>query len=112
MKKLLVTRPTTEENISRGLKVFGFGIALWSESNILNDKKMSIEQKGIETGSNVISTFGGIYGAAWGIGWESGRVITQIPWYRQNVRPHIQDFLGSPRDEVLKLNPEDEKYFQ
>lgn len=79
---------------------------------ILNDKKMSGTQKSIETGSNVISTFGGVYGAAWGIGREAGRTITQIPWYRQNVRPLIQDFLGVPRDEVPKISSEDEKYFQ
>ena len=54
----------------------------------------------------------GVYGAAWGIGWESGRVITQNNWYRQNLRPEIQDFLGVPRDEVPKIPSEDEKYFQ
>ena len=64
------------KNVSRGLKVFGFGIGLWSQYNILTDKKMSGAQKNIETGSNVISTFGGVYGAAWGIGWEAGRTIT------------------------------------
>lgn len=100
------------KNVSRGLKVFGFGIGLWSQYNILTDKKMSGAQKSIETGSNVISTFGGVYGAAWSVGWETGRVVTQIPWYRQNVRPEIQDFLAVPRDEVPKISSEDEKYFQ
>ncbi len=100
------------KNISRGLKVFGFGIGLWSQYNIITDKEMSSQQKTIETGSNVITTFGGVYGAAWGIGWESGRVITQNNWYRQNVRPLLQDLQGIPRDEVPKSSSEYDKYFQ
>jgi hypothetical protein len=73
---------------------------------------MSTEQKSIEIGSNVISTFRGVYGAAWGIGWETGRTITQIPSYRQNVRPLLQDLQGIPRDEVPKSSSEYDKYFQ
>ncbi len=99
-------------NVSRGLKVFGFGIGLWSQYNILSDNKMSTGQKEIETGSNFISTFGGVYGAAWGIGWEVGRTITQIPWYRQNIRPLLQDLQGIPRDEVPKSSTEFDKYYQ
>jgi hypothetical protein len=33
------------------------------------------------------------------IGWESGRFISKVPWYRQNVRPILQDILGAERDE-------------
>lgn len=93
------------QTASRGLKFFGWGIGLWSQFNIFNDNKMSTSQKRIETGSNAISTFGGLYGAGWGVGWETGRVLTQQDWYRQNVRPHLQDLLGVERDEVPKLDP-------
>ena len=36
----------------------------------------------IEQGSNLGSTFGGIYGAAWGIGLELGRTISTFDWYQ------------------------------
>ncbi len=52
-----------------------------------------------EQGTNVISTFGGIYGAAWGVGWELGRAVTSIPWYRANIRPLVQDAIGVERYE-------------
>ncbi len=29
------------------------------------------------------STFGGLEGAAWGIGWETGRFITSMEWYQE-----------------------------
>lgn len=32
---------------------------------------MSALQFGLEEVSNAVSTFGGLYGAAWGVGWES-----------------------------------------
>ncbi len=37
----------------------------------------------VEQISNVISTSGGIYGAAWGIGWELGRTFTNTNWYQE-----------------------------
>ena len=52
----------------------------------------------IEQTSNVISSLGWV-GAAWGVGWELGRGLTSIPWYRANIRPLIQDALGVERDE-------------
>lgn len=36
----------------------------------------------MEKSSNAYSTFGGLYGAAWGVGWEAGRVITKTGWYQ------------------------------
>jgi hypothetical protein len=36
----------------------------------------------MEEASNGYSTFGGIYGASWGIGWEMGRTITEFDWYQ------------------------------
>ena len=101
------------KNVSRGFKYFGYGLGLYNAINIQNDKAFSGKQKAIEKTSNAISTFAPFpYGASWGIGWEAGRTITQIPWYRQNVRPLIQDLLEVPRDEVPKSSSEFDKYFQ
>lgn len=36
-----------------------------------------------EQSSNAYSTFGGLYGAAWGIGWELGRTVTNTSWYQE-----------------------------
>jgi hypothetical protein len=35
----------------------------------------------IEQGANTFSTLGGIWGAAFGIGWEGCRFITTLDWY-------------------------------
>jgi RHS repeat-associated protein len=56
----------------------------------------------IEQGSNAFSTLGGPIGAFWGIGWEGGRAITSIPWYRRNVRTGIRDLFGLERDEFVE----------
>jgi len=58
----------------------------------------------IEQGSNAFGTFGGIYGVAHVFGWEDGRGISQIDWYRDNIRPVIQDALGIQRDEHPNLS--------
>jgi RHS repeat-associated protein len=81
----------TAKNISRGFKGFGYGIGLYSEYGILTDDDISNRDKAVETGSNIISTFGGLHGAAWGIGWELGRRVTQTDWYNNYVRPQLQD---------------------
>ncbi|OQC47521.1 MAG: hypothetical protein BWX58_01504 [Deltaproteobacteria bacterium ADurb.Bin026] len=36
-----------------------------------------------ELSTTGVSTFGGLYGAAWGIGWEAGRFITSMEWYQE-----------------------------
>ncbi|MFZ7131343.1 MAG: hypothetical protein ACOWWR_03190 [Eubacteriales bacterium] len=36
-----------------------------------------------EQGTNAFSTLGGIYGAAWGVGWELGRGVTNMGWYQE-----------------------------
>lgn len=81
--------------ISRGFKIGGWGIALYNEKDILFNSGYSNTTKTIETASNAYSTLGGVYGAAWGFGWEVGRVIAQTDWYNQNVRPGLQDFYRS-----------------
>jgi hypothetical protein len=37
----------------------------------------------MEEASSAYSTFGGLYGAAWSVGWEAGRYVTQQIWYQK-----------------------------
>ena len=83
--------------ISRGLTGLGYGLGAYNAISIhgqYQSGEINGLQYGLEQGSNVISTVGGIYGAAWGIGWEAGRAITNIPGYHENVRVPVQRFLG------------------
>jgi len=83
----------------------GYGLGVWGAFDINRqymNEEISRSQMRIEQTSNLISTVGGIYGAAWGVGWEGGRYITSIPWYRANIRPLVQDAVGAQRDEVFK----------
>jgi RHS repeat-associated protein len=84
-------RQATARRASIGFKYLGYGIGLLQESGIVFNNQLSTRDKIIESGSNLYSTFGGLYGAAWGIGWESGRMITQSDWYNTVVRPKLQD---------------------
>ena len=80
----------------------GYGLGVWNAYDINNqyqNGEISQGQMVAEQGTNVISTFGGIYGAAWGVGWELGRAVTSIPWYRANIRPLVQDLIGVERYE-------------
>jgi len=82
--------------VSTGLKVGGFALAGYNAVKInqqFNAGQISGSRMAIEQTSNVVSTFG-ILGAAWGIGWETGRAITNIPGYHQNVRLPLQRMLG------------------
>src|SRR5262249_47184644 len=91
------------EKWAKGFKYGGWALGVYNAVLIFNDKEMSGSQKWIEEGSNAFGTFGGIYGIAHVIGWEAGRAITKQDWYRENIRPHIQDFLRIDRDEYPKL---------
>jgi RHS repeat-associated protein len=90
-------------NVSKGFKVAGWALGITNAILIMNNKEMSGTQKWIEQGSNAFGTVGGIYGAAWSLGWEGGRAISNNDWYRENVRPLIQDALGIQRDEFPRL---------
>lgn len=84
----------------------GYGLSAWNAYDINRQYLNGDIGKGrmlVEQGSNAISSLG-IVGAAWGVGWELGRGVTSIPWYRANIRPVIQDGLGIPRDEYLKTS--------
>ncbi len=84
-------RQATAKKASLGFKYLGYGIGLYQGIGILYNDDITGRDKIIESSSNVISTIGGMYGAAWGIGWESGRMITQSDWYNTVVRPKLQD---------------------
>jgi hypothetical protein len=92
------------EKWAKGFRYTGWAFGAFNAVSIYRDKDMSGAQKWIEQGSNTFGTFGGIWGVAHTIGWESGRAISNNDWYRTNVRPVLQDALGVQRDEFLKLN--------
>lgn len=73
---------------SKGLDYTGKLMGAYQARSILLDyqaKKINTTIFLGEQSSNLYSTFGGIYGAMWGIGWESGRVISKTDWYHQNL---------------------------
>jgi hypothetical protein len=91
------------KNVAEGLKYTGLALGVWNAYSIYRNNTMTATQKAIEKGSNVIYTFGGpVYVTAWTIGWESGKAISHSDWYRENVRPVIQDAMGVDRDEYAK----------
>ena len=74
------------KNISTGIKLGGYGFGIWSSYKIDQQYRSGTlpeSQKYIEQSSNLISTAGGLYGAAWALGWEFGRGITNMTWYQE-----------------------------
>jgi len=74
------------KKVSTGIKVGGYGLGIWNAYNIRQQNKsgqITDGQMYMEQGSNLITTMGGIYGAAWGIGWELGRAVTNTEWYQE-----------------------------
>ncbi len=74
------------KKVSTGIKIGGYGLGVWNAYKIdqqnrtgqITDGQMYMEQ-----GSNLITTVGGLYGAAWGVGWELGRAVTNMEWYQE-----------------------------
>ncbi len=74
------------KKVSTGFKVGGYGLGIWNAYKIdtqnrageISDGRMYMEQS-----SNLFTTVAGIWGAAWGIGWESGRAISNTEWYQE-----------------------------
>src|SRR5690606_14013739 len=89
------------KNLSTGLNRAGtiFGYANYGIITAQHDAgQISNFAYGMEMTSNAISTHGGLYGAAWGVGWEGGRLLTTIPGYDKHVRQPI-------REGMIKYNP-------
>jgi len=61
------------------------GVGAYSAYDIYEEYwKLDKTQFCLEEGSNFISTAApGLYGAAWSVGWESGRWVTQQTWYQR-----------------------------
>jgi hypothetical protein len=59
---------------------------------------------GVEATATGISIGGGLYGAAFGIGWEAGRTVTNIPGYDKNFRKPMRKLLGIPKNGFEILN--------
>ena len=79
----------------------GYIFGAWNAYDINNQYRngeIDQTQRAAEQTMNGISTFGGVYGAAAGIGWELVRGVASIPWYRANIIPIIQDLIGVKRD--------------
>ena len=95
---------------SRLLKGAGTAFAIPALANIGVDwmnNNISTRSAISEGSSSAIGAFGGVPGIGWTIGWESGRLLTSLPWYRKNIRPFLQDAFGIPRDEFfLKSTPD------
>ncbi|MCA4897903.1 MAG: hypothetical protein ING88_03905 [Cytophagales bacterium] len=74
--------------ITTSLQFTGYGLGAFNAYSVtqqyLNSGKSGFNTWNliVEQGSNVYSTLGGVYGAAWGVGWELGRAVTNIPGYQ------------------------------
>jgi hypothetical protein len=71
--------------ISNQIKWAGRGLGAYNGLSILNqyrNNEISGFSALMEESSNAYSTFGGLHGAAWGVGWEGGRAITKTDWYQ------------------------------
>ncbi len=76
------------KSIARPLKIFGAAFGAinygstfygYSQGNITTTELVG------ETSANTITTFGGIYGVAFGLGWELGRAITNTNVFQEYV---------------------------
>jgi hypothetical protein len=73
------------KRVSTGFKIGGYGLGVFNGVSTFSDYlngNISTQSFITEQASNAYSTFGGAYGAAWGVGWEGGRWITHREFYR------------------------------
>ncbi|WP_163400400.1 FG-GAP-like repeat-containing protein [Flavobacterium fluviatile] len=71
--------------IANRFKWAGRALGAYSGLSIYNDyqdNKINGFTFATEQSSNIYSTFGGLYGAAWGVGWEGGRFISKMNFYQ------------------------------
>lgn len=71
---------------SNTIKWAGRALGAWNAYSIneqRRDGKINDSQWFLEQSSNAFSVFGGIYGAAWSLGWEFGRIITNTQEYQE-----------------------------
>ena len=75
---------TTAKKISRVGNALGILNAVFIELERRNGE-ISSTQSILEQGTNAFSTFGGIPGLAWAIGWELGRFTIGMEWYQEST---------------------------
>jgi hypothetical protein len=68
-----------------------------------DSEQISFSQMSMEEGSNVIATYArGVYGAAWALGWETGRQITLTSGYQEMKfnfwRNRMEGIYGPPSE--------------
>ncbi len=76
------------KSIARPLKVGGIAFGFYNYAAIgysYMSGNMSNNQLIGESAANTITTFGGIYGVAFGLGWEFGRAITNTNVFQEYV---------------------------
>ena len=94
--------PKTVARTTVFLNKLGWAAGLYSAISIEEEFEsggMSESRWYVEQGSNVFSTFGGMPGAAWGLGWEAGRFVAKYPGYHENVRLPFQNFVFGNENE-------------
>jgi hypothetical protein len=69
----------------------------------VTDDELSTERKFIELSVTGIALKAGpVYGTAITFGWEAGKAIAHNEWYRENIRPVIQNAMGIEKDERIR----------
>ena len=79
-------RVASAKTVSNTFKWTGRGMGAYSAYSTNQDYQngeINAIQMTLDQTSNALSTFGGIYGASWGIGWEMGRGITNWNSYQE-----------------------------
>jgi RHS repeat-associated protein len=102
------------KKVSTGFKIGGYGLGILSAYDIRQQNKageISDKQMYIEQASNLFTTIGGIYGAAWGAGWEIGRGITKTEWYQEMKFNLFYDYWESKVGPPSRSNEELWIYF-
>jgi uncharacterized protein RhaS with RHS repeats len=73
---------------AKGAKYLGYGLGVYQAQDIdtqFRNNEINETQMVIEQSSNFFSTTAGIYGMAWGLGWEIGRAITKTDFYHEYI---------------------------
>lgn len=93
----------TARRASLAFRGLGYGLGIYNQAGIFSNDDISGTSKVIETSSNLFTTLGGLHGAAFGIGWELGRMTTESKmysnWFESIVLPGRNDFyrmIGMP----------------
>ncbi|MCB9823353.1 hypothetical protein H6802_00090, partial [Candidatus Nomurabacteria bacterium] len=92
--------------LARPLKIAGTAIGVYNYASIATSYEngnLSEGQLMGEAGANTISTFFGIKGIAFGVGWELGRIVTQTQGYQNWKRDKWMPFMQKHLSEEPKL---------